>query len=96
MLAVLPRRIAVSFPHAPARRARLHHQVTAAEAFDALALKGPVTAYIGFDATVPSLHVGSLVQIIVLRRLQQSGHRADRAHGRRDNQTAKPASQCGS
>ena len=51
------------------------HQVTDAEALDALALKGPVTAYIGFDATAPSLHVGSLVQIMQLRRLQQSGNR---------------------
>jgi len=34
-----------------------------------------VTAYIGFDATADSLHVGSLVQIMLLRRLQQSGHR---------------------
>jgi tyrosyl-tRNA synthetase len=51
------------------------HQVTDAEALDALASKGPVTAYIGFDATAPSLHVGSLVQIMQLRRLQQSGNR---------------------
>src|SRR5690348_11287145 len=51
------------------------HQVTDAEGLDALALKGPVTAYIGFDATAPSLHVGSLVQIMQLRRLQQSGNR---------------------
>jgi len=36
---------------------------------------GPVTAYIGFDATAPSLHVGSLVQIMMLRWLQQTGHR---------------------
>jgi tyrosyl-tRNA synthetase len=51
------------------------HQVTDAEGLDALAVKGPVTAYIGFDATAPSLHVGSLVQIMQLRRLQQSGNR---------------------
>ena len=31
--------------------------------------------YIGFDATAPSLHVGSLVQIMMLRRLQQAGHK---------------------
>ena len=40
-----------------------------------LASKEVVTAYIGFDATAPSLHVGSLVQIMMLRRLQQAGHR---------------------
>jgi tyrosyl-tRNA synthetase len=51
------------------------HQVTDGAALDGLASKGPVTAYIGFDATAPSLHVGSLVQIMLLRRLQQTGHR---------------------
>jgi tyrosyl-tRNA synthetase len=51
------------------------HQLTDAEAFDALAEKEVVTAYIGFDATAPSLHVGSLVQIMMLRRLQQTGHK---------------------
>jgi len=51
------------------------HQVTDGVALDALALKGPVTGYIGFDATAPSLHVGSLVQIMMLRRMQQAGHR---------------------
>ena len=52
------------------------HQCTDLEALDARAAAGPVTAYIGFDATAPSLHVGSLVQIMLLRRLQQTGHRA--------------------
>ena len=51
------------------------HQVTDAAALDALAAKEVVTGYIGFDATAPSLHVGSLVQIMMLRRLQQAGHR---------------------
>jgi tyrosyl-tRNA synthetase len=51
------------------------HQVTDPAGLDALAQKGPVTGYIGFDATAPSLHVGSLVQIMMLRRMQQSGHR---------------------
>src|SRR5688572_30858343 len=51
------------------------HQVTDAAALDALAEKEVVTAYIGFDATAPSLHVGSLVQIMLLRRLQQAGHK---------------------
>ncbi len=51
------------------------HQVTDPEGLDALAQKGPVTGYIGFDATAPSLHVGSLVQIMMLRRLQQAGHK---------------------
>ena len=51
------------------------HQVTDAAALDALASKQIVPAYIGFDPTAPSLHVGSLVQIMLLRRLQQSGHK---------------------
>jgi tyrosyl-tRNA synthetase len=42
-----------------------------AEALDA----GPVTYYCGFDPTAPSLHIGNLVQILTLRRLQQAGHR---------------------
>ena len=51
------------------------HQLTDAAAFDALASKEVVSAYIGFDATAPSLHVGNLVSIMLLRRLQQAGHR---------------------
>jgi tyrosyl-tRNA synthetase len=51
------------------------HQLTDAGALDALAGRETVSAYIGFDATAPSLHVGSLVQIMMLRRLQQAGHR---------------------
>ena len=51
------------------------HQVTDAEALDALAASQVVPAYIGFDATAPSLHVGSMVQIMMLRRLQQAGHK---------------------
>src|SRR5512132_676520 len=51
------------------------HQLTDAEGLDALASKEIVTGYIGFDATASSLHVGSLVQIMMLRRLQQAGHK---------------------
>jgi tyrosyl-tRNA synthetase len=51
------------------------HQVTDPTAFDALAEKEIVSAYVGFDATAPSLHVGNLVSIMLLRRLQQAGHR---------------------
>jgi len=51
------------------------HQSTDAEGLDALASKQVVPGYIGFDATAPSLHVGSLVQIMLLRRLQQAGHK---------------------
>ncbi len=51
------------------------HQLTDAEGLDKLANTGIVPGYIGFDATAPSLHVGSLVQIMMLRRLQQAGHK---------------------
>jgi tyrosyl-tRNA synthetase len=51
------------------------HQQTDAEGLDALASREIVTGYIGFDATAPSLHVGSLVQIMILRRMQQAGHK---------------------
>jgi tyrosyl-tRNA synthetase len=51
------------------------YQATDLEGLDAAATKGVVTGYIGFDATGTSLHVGSLVQIMTLRRLQQTGHR---------------------
>ncbi len=51
------------------------HQCTDLEALDARAADGCVTAYIGFDCTAPSLHVGSLVGIMLLRRLQKAGHK---------------------
>jgi tyrosyl-tRNA synthetase len=51
------------------------HQVTDAAALDALAQREIVPGYIGFDATAPSLHVGSLLVIMLLRRMQQAGHK---------------------
>ena len=51
------------------------HQLTDAAGLDALAMKQVVPGYIGFDATAPSLHVGNLVSIMLLRRLQQAGHK---------------------
>ena len=51
------------------------HQVTDPVALDALAGKEVVTAYVGFDPTAPSLHVGNLASIMLLRRVQQAGHR---------------------
>ncbi len=51
------------------------HQCTDAAALDDRAANGIVTAYIGFDCTADSLHVGSLLQIMLLRRLQMTGHR---------------------
>ena len=51
------------------------HQCTDLHALDAAASSGVITGYIGFDATADSLHVGNLVSIMLLRRLQQAGHR---------------------
>jgi len=51
------------------------HQATDLEALDALMTTKQITGYIGFDMTADSLHVGSLVQIMMLRWLQKTGHR---------------------
>ncbi|OKL43576.1 tyrosine--tRNA ligase [Pseudovibrio exalbescens] len=51
------------------------HQTSDAEGLDRLCASEIVTAYIGFDCTATSLHVGSLVQIMMLYWLQQTGHR---------------------
>ncbi len=51
------------------------HQCTDLEGLDAAAQDGGVVGYIGFDATADSLHVGNLVQIMLLRRMQQAGNK---------------------
>ena len=51
------------------------HQCTDLAGLDAKAKSGTVTAYVGYDATGPSLHVGHLVSIMMLRWLQKTGHR---------------------
>ena len=51
------------------------HQVSDNEALDEAALTKIITGYIGFDATAASLHAGSLVQIMLLRWLQKTGHK---------------------
>jgi tyrosyl-tRNA synthetase len=52
-----------------------YYDCTAADDLDALFQKERVTAYIGFDCTASSMHIGNLVQLMTLRRLQQAGHR---------------------
>ena len=52
-----------------------YYDCSAPEDLDALFLKERVTAYIGFDCTAKSMHIGNLVQLMTLRRLQQAGHR---------------------
>lgn len=51
------------------------HQISDPEGLDAAALKGPISAYIGFDATATSLHAGSLIQIMMLHWMQATGHK---------------------
>lgn len=51
------------------------YQATDLETLDSQASKRPIHGYIGFDCTAPSLHVGSLVQIMMLRRMQETGHK---------------------
>ena len=51
------------------------HQITDAGALDALASKKVVTGYVGFDPTAPSLHIGNLASIMLLKRMQDAGHR---------------------
>jgi tyrosyl-tRNA synthetase len=51
------------------------HQISDPDSLDALAARGELTAYIGFDCTAPSLHVGSMVQIMCLYWLQQTGNK---------------------
>ena len=51
------------------------HQISEPEALDAKAAAGTIVAYVGFDATAPSLHIGNLLTIMMLRCLQKTGHR---------------------
>ena len=51
------------------------HQCTNLEELDKVMMEGTISAYLGFDATADSLHVGSLLQIMILRHLQKSGHK---------------------
>src|SRR5260370_4505817 len=51
------------------------HQLSDAAGLDAHAAQGAITAYVGFDATAPSLHIGNLLSIMMLRWLQKTGHR---------------------
>src|SRR5258708_30422481 len=51
------------------------HQPSDAAGLAAHAAEGAITAYVGFDATAPSLHIGNLLSIMMLRWLQKTGHR---------------------
>ncbi|MBN9449331.1 MAG: tyrosine--tRNA ligase [Bosea sp.] len=51
------------------------HQISDPEGLDQAALNGPISAYIGYDATATSLHVGHLMQIMMLHWMQETGHK---------------------
>jgi tyrosyl-tRNA synthetase len=53
----------------------LIHQISDAAALDGACCKGPITAYVGYDATATSLHIGNLISVTMLYWLQQTGHR---------------------
>lgn len=57
------------------RRRGLIHQLTDEDTLGGLLAEGPQTVYIGFDPTADSLHVGSMMQLMMLRRFQRAGHR---------------------
>ena len=52
------------------------HQISNPEKLDALCAAGPITGYVGYDATATSLHIGNLISLTMLYWLQQTGHKA--------------------
>ena len=69
------------------------HQCSDFAGLDALAAKGEVIAYVGYDCTAPSLHIGNFLTIMMLHWLQQTGQQADRADGRRHHARGRPLRQ---
>ncbi len=51
------------------------HQISDPEGLDAECMKGPITAYVGYDATATSIHIGNLITVTMLHWLQETGHR---------------------
>ncbi len=52
------------------------HQISDPEGLDALAARGPITGYVGYDATATSIHIGNLITVTMLYWLQATGHKA--------------------
>ncbi len=52
------------------------HQISDPEGLDALATKGPICGYVGYDATATSIHIGNLITVTMLYWLQETGHKA--------------------
>ena len=69
------------------------HQCSDFAGLDALAAKGEAVAYVGYDCTAPSLHIGNFLTIMMLYWLQQSGNKPDHADGRRHHSGGRPLGQ---
>ena len=77
----------------PSRRPRrrgLIHDTTDRAALAARLAEGPITLYYGCDPTAPSLHVGNLIGLVLLRRFQDAGHRPDRPRRRGHRDGGRP------
>ena len=68
-------RLQVRFPARTLSERGFIHQISDEAGLDELFAKEIVTAYIGFDATATSLHIGNLIQIMMLYWMQETGHR---------------------
>jgi len=77
--------------HTGAQERGYIHQCSDLEGLDTATASGATPAYIGFDATATSLHVGSLIQIMLLRRLQQAGHKPIVVMGRHAHKVGDPS-----
>jgi tyrosyl-tRNA synthetase len=69
-----PRRFRSEFLRVVTERGFVH-QISDPEGLDALAARGRIVAYVGFDCTGPSLHVGHLLSVMLLRHFQRTGHK---------------------
>src|SRR5437868_14149064 len=72
------------------------HQISDPESLDALAARRELVGYIGFDCTAPSLHVGSMVQIMRLYWLQQTGNKPTALMGGGTTRVGDPSGKVGS
>ena len=66
------------------------HQISDPEGLDAACMKGPITAYVGYDATATSIHIGNLITVTMLYWLQETGHRPISLIGRRHIDGGRP------
>ena len=78
------------FLHAAEERGYIH-QVTDSDALDAKLRAGPVSAYIGFDCTADSLHIGHLISIMMLHWLQKTGNKPITLMGGGTTQVGDPS-----